>query len=77
MTQVINKLWRLWRRTDIDNDMAVYGAPSECYAMAWRSFDKRADHICREAGVTRDEVYAEIAKRTSEKWAFFHFSWLV
>ena len=58
-------------------EIQAYGAPSECYNLVEKGFKKRLRQLSRHIGMSISCAVNIIAKRTSKKYAFKHFSSLI
>ena len=57
----------------LEEDLALFGAPSECYGDLYRHLDKEADKIANKAGyLSYHDLVLVIEQRTSYKWVYFY-----
>jgi hypothetical protein len=73
LSGVCSALYALRRGEDsIAEDMRAFGAPSECYADAYRGYERRRQEIIEESGFLCEEVLRGVINlRVSHKWLYF------
>lgn len=74
LSAIATRFIRLGReeiKAHIEIDLSY--APGECHELVAAAFDKKFLELEKEFGVSFNEVYDEMVRRTSEKFAFFHF----
>jgi hypothetical protein len=73
LSGVCSALWatRDWE-SDIEEDLAMFGAPSEFHPIAFKGMDRRREEIAAQWGWTLGSLLEELKRRTTYKWIYFH-----
>lgn len=67
MTAIYRKLEEL---DELEHDLHVFYAPSECYTLVWDGWQKSCKAIVESFGFTIESFLAEVDERVSPKWVY-------
>ena len=74
LSAIASRFFRLGREEiEAHNDIDLFDAPGECHDIVAASFDKKFYELEKEFGLSFNEVYDEVARRTSGRFAYYHF----
>jgi len=70
-SRLCTKLVRLQRSVEAAaDDIAVFGAPSECFGLVCEAIDNETCRLLDEAGYSPSRFCAELEKRVSGRWIY-------